>query len=1107
MADSALANDKLIGHSFDDYRIIDVVGRGGMGTVYRAWDEVLRRDVALKVMLAEADRRARERFLREAQFAAKLDHENIVRVYRGGSDEGYLYLAMEFIEGQSLRALLGHNGGGVPVPQALSIAHQLLSALSAAHENNIVHRDIKPENILLRQEGGVKILDFGVAKVQNEAFLTRADEILGTVEYMAPEQILGEELGPAVDLYAVGAVLYELLVGRLPFSGDSPATLVYHQLNEDPQPPSFHNPAVPTSLDRLVLQLLEKLPEDRFASADEALSDLLDVQRRQAMGEISDLEVEQDGEKQRGLRSREFRPRFTGRRAELGILTRNFDDLAGGGSVVFLAGEAGVGKSRVLEELARYAADNDGRLVKGMCFYEHGFGPYMPFLDAVGNLLEGASDGERKTLKGILAEQAPELAELASSSRTTAKIRASFTAAFGSESDPDAARQRFFDTVYDLFAVAAETRRLVVCFEDMQWADEGSVQLLNYMARRISESRILSVVTYRPEDLETESRDATSLLTLVQQLDSEGLLRELRLERLDRKDLTRLVNSLFYDADFTADFIDLLLEQTQGNPFIAVEVMKFLRDQGHLRYESGVWSVRAELRELGIPDRVKALVLRRIEPLDVAERELIQVAAVAGHRFSSSTLEATTGMSKIDALKSLFRLEKKSRLIVSVGDGFEFSHSKIREVLYEEIPWELRREYHRMVGSALSERTSKGGEICDADELGTHFYHAQDFPRAISYLTQAGDDAFELFTWRKASSYYDQVIESCNHVGGQTDALLHALRRSAIANVYLTAYDKARERCNQMRELAHQEGRPLDEAEALKVTGKVDEHQRRFPHAVEVYEKAMICLEGQDAPVARAKILINWGVADFECGRYEDAESRWKEVVELAADENRQERAEALNNLAVVATLQGDLDKAWNLYEEVLQLDEQLKPSPQTPLTFYNMGMLRADQERWDEALELYDRSLESCRAARFAFHEPVIELNRTEALMGKGNLVEARKACGTALRGLRRLQDSLGVADALRMYGRLCRIEGNWQDSRTYLEKSIEMNRDFGESVSLAEALFELGLLERDAGDADASLSQLREAERIFEQAEATPDLDSVRAVIAELKPAAKSA
>ena len=711
MVDAVPANDRLIGRSFDDYRIIDVVGRGGMGTVYRAWDAVLRRDVALKVMLLEGDGRAHERFLREARLAAKLDHENIVRVYRSGSDEGYLYLAMEFIEGQSLRALLRHNEGGVPVPQVLVIARQLLNALSVAHENNIIHRDIKPENILLKQEDTVKILDFGVAKVLDDAFLTRSDEILGTVEYMAPEQILGEELGQAVDLYAVGVVIYELLAGTLPFAGDSPATLVYHQLNEDPQPPSFHNPAVPTSLDRLVLQLLEKLPEDRFASAGEALSDLLDVQRRQAMGEISDLEAERDAEHHRGLRSRDFRPRFSGRQDELGRLTRTFDGLADAGRMVFLTGEAGVGKSRVLEELARYAADNDGRLVKGMCFYEHGFGPYMPFLDAVGNLLEGASDGERKTLEGILAEQAPELAELASSSRTTAKVRASFTAAFGSESDPDAARQRFFDTLYDLFAVAAETRRLVLCFEDMQWADEGSVQLLHYMARRISESRILSVVTYRPEDLETESPDEASLLALVQRLKAEGLLEELRLERLSREDLNRLVNSLFYDADFTADFTDLLLKQTQGNPFIAVEVMKLLRDQGHLRYESGAWSVRAELNELGVPDRVRALVLRRIEQLDVAERELIQVAAVTGHRFTSTALEAAVGISKIDALKSLFRLEKRNRLIVSVNDGFEFSHSKIREVLYEEIPGELRREYHQIVGTALSERASEGGEI------------------------------------------------------------------------------------------------------------------------------------------------------------------------------------------------------------------------------------------------------------------------------------------------------------------------------------------------------------------------------------------------------------
>ena len=416
------ANDELIGYTFDDYRITDVIGSGGMGSVYRAWDEMLERDVALKVVSTDGEARSAERFLREARLAAKLDHNNIVRVYRSGQGDGYLYLAMEFIEGRSLRSLLKENGGGVvSIDESLSIAHQFLEAMRAAHENDIVHRDIKPENILLKAEGTVKILDFGIAKVPHEAFLTRADEILGTVEYMAPEQILGESVGPAADLYAAGVVLYEMLTGALPVSGDSPATLVYHQLNEDPIAPSVHNPSVPSLLDRFVLQLLEKLPEDRFTSAADAIDALLDIQRRRELGDITRAESQEYG-----LRTRDFQPRFTGRRAELETLTSAFDSLSDGGQLLFLSGEAGVGKSRVLDELSRGVEEREGRFVKGICFYEHGLGPYMPFLDAISNLLGGVDDADRRELEAILRDRVPELAVLATSSSTTAKVRASF---------------------------------------------------------------------------------------------------------------------------------------------------------------------------------------------------------------------------------------------------------------------------------------------------------------------------------------------------------------------------------------------------------------------------------------------------------------------------------------------------------------------------------------------------------------------------------------------------------------------------------------------------------------------------------------------------------
>jgi tetratricopeptide (TPR) repeat protein len=248
-------------------------------------------------------------------------------------------------------------------------------------------------------------------------------------------------------------------------------------------------------------------------------------------------------------------------------------------------------------------------------------------------------------------------------------------------------------------------------------------------------------------------------------------------------------------------------------------------------------------------------------------------------------------------------------------------------------------------------------------------------------------------------------------------------------------------------------------------------------------------------------VLINWGCIDFECGNYAEAGSRWQEALGILENGPLQGTADPLNNLAVLATVRGQLEEAWTLYERVLSLDEAGPPTPEKMLTYWNMGMLRADQERWDDALELYAQSLALCKETRYLFHQPTIELNRAEALMGKGDLRHAQVACGEALRGYRRLDDALGVADALRLYGKLCRLEGKWNDGNKYLERSIEINRQFGESVSLGEALYELGILRRDQGETTSAMNPLWEAERIFEKAEAVPDLNRVRTILSELE------
>jgi len=242
-----LPNGSSPGRKFGNYRITDVLGSGGMGTVYRARDESRNLDVALKVMDLDqiADARDVERFEREARLASRLDHPNVVHIVGTGEEHGCVYLAMELVEGESLRSLIRDHQGGLPVELALDISGQILSALGAAHEAGIVHRDIKPENVIRRPDGMIKVLDFGVARIEGAMALTRPNDFVGTVEYMAPEQILAEGIGPGVDLYASGVMLYEMLTGSLPFSGDSPATLVYHQLNEDPRPPSVLHPDFP----------------------------------------------------------------------------------------------------------------------------------------------------------------------------------------------------------------------------------------------------------------------------------------------------------------------------------------------------------------------------------------------------------------------------------------------------------------------------------------------------------------------------------------------------------------------------------------------------------------------------------------------------------------------------------------------------------------------------------------------------------------------------------------------------------------------------------------------------------------------------------------------
>jgi beta-lactam-binding protein with PASTA domain/tRNA A-37 threonylcarbamoyl transferase component Bud32 len=261
------------------YAVIERVGSGGMAEVYRARDELLGREVAVKVLSdrLSTDRSFVERFRREAQSAANLNHPNVVSLYDYGADDGAYYIVMEYIEGKSLGDVVAENGPLLP-ERAAEIASDVAAALERAHGSGLVHRDIKPTNIMVTSSGQTKVTDFGIARALGaggeQTQMTQAGMVIGTAAYLSPEQAQGNPVDARSDVYSLGCVLFEMLTGRPPFAGDTPLAIAYKHVREDPVAPSGVNSDVPGALDAITLKALSKNPDDRYASARAMRDDL-----------------------------------------------------------------------------------------------------------------------------------------------------------------------------------------------------------------------------------------------------------------------------------------------------------------------------------------------------------------------------------------------------------------------------------------------------------------------------------------------------------------------------------------------------------------------------------------------------------------------------------------------------------------------------------------------------------------------------------------------------------------------------------------------------------------------------------------------------------------
>jgi pimeloyl-ACP methyl ester carboxylesterase len=461
-------------------------------------------------------------------------------------------------------------------------------------------------------------------------------------------------------------------------------------------------------------------------------------------------------------------PEMVGRDKDLDQLKELLQDAINGkGGIALVSGEAGIGKTRLVKEFEVYARSLEAKVLNGRCLYESPT-PFLPFREALRDVFQvSKSDSlsvQQRKIKKIVTTSAPHSEEAIP---LVGQILAGATVAYPAYKDEGRGRQVELETLFErdkaleaisnLLVCISEKQPLLLFIDDLHSADTPSLSLLYYLARNVQNSRILVVGTYRPEEVARTHEGTTHpLLDIIQRMSREGLFRKIELERLTQVSCFDLIRSMLGVS--LDDLAELIFEETEGNPFFAIETLKLLMQQNVLIKEDACWKLSKDIEAVEIPPRVYDVVVHRISALSDEEKDILDCASVVGEEFSSGIIENVSGLGRIKLLKILNSIERRYHLVHSLEDGYQFDHSKIREVLYNEMAPELRKEYHSMIARLVEEANKDRLEEV-VNKLAYHFYKSGNAQKGIPYLLKAGEDASEKWAVFEAVRFYSQTLE------------------------------------------------------------------------------------------------------------------------------------------------------------------------------------------------------------------------------------------------------------------------------------------------------------------------------------------------------------
>jgi tetratricopeptide (TPR) repeat protein len=794
---------------------------------------------------------------------------------------------------------------------------------------------------------------------------------------------------------------------------------------------------------------------------------------------------------------------FAGREDELARLRKLVERaIAGNGGIVFISGEAGSGKTRLVKELVEWARGKDLVFIQGRCLYQEGADPYLPFLDAFRDYFRTAqtappADGEER------GTQSGEMLPLSLMGMGIEDTHGKGAADRVRATDIGKERDKMYEEVSTALRRIAAGKPLLFFLDDLQWADSATIQLLVFVVRGLKGSRILIAAGYRPEEL-TEAHGRPHPLTdAFTKIRREAIVETIELKRLGLDDTRKLLMGLLGRKELPEGFAEKIHGQTDGNPYFIEELVKALTEQGVLDPSDPTGPLKKGWDEVTVPSSVKSVIDQRIARLDPDAAKVLEYSSVIGQEFTLDMLRGISEMKEEDLVDALDRLVR-SQLVIEDSGGIKlrFTHNMLREAVYGGISRSRKRILHRKVADAIE--AAHQNKLEEQTFLLAHHYAAAgDLAKCAKYFLHAGRKALGSLALDEAGYFYRSALESLRKLEPSPENLSieeEVLLALGSVDFNLGEWDRALAEFREVGELGKEWGNERITALSELRIGEIFEKRSEWKDASENYTAALEIFQRAGDEGGLARVYTAMGKVFWRRGEYAKA---------LEHSGKGRALAEKLGekSLAATATIDtgnvyfdlGEFEKSRKQHEEGLAKATEIDDPLEMARAFNNLGNVEMKLEHYDQAIALFEKTAEAgyrsgnIRIVGFALS------SIGECIGRKGNVEKAMDYLDQSMTIFEKLNERLMISSNLAARGIIYRNAENWEMARKSFQESIRVIEGLNMPFNMAERLLDFGIACRIQGARKQAHELIAKALRIYEELGAKNGIEKAQAELKE--------